>query len=85
MIDNIHIHIMPMMNPDGSVVAMPEDCTGSAGTTNHNQVDLDYNFRSKFHIEDHREIGHNTFPTLKLTWKLVWISVTNIGHLIGQV
>ena len=47
LVNNTRIHIMPMMNPDGTVRAVEGDCSSDNGKLNANGVDLYRDFEGK--------------------------------------
>ncbi|KAF7490277.1 Carboxypeptidase -like protein [Sarcoptes scabiei] len=49
LVDNLRIHIVPTMNPDGFDRAIEGDCMGIEGRENANQIDLNRNFPDQFY------------------------------------
>lgn len=48
MIDHSEIHILPLLNPEGSMLSKQGDCDGKTGSLNGNDVDLDTNFPGNY-------------------------------------
>lgn len=54
-VDNIRIHILPTMNPDGYEKAKEGDFDGTVGRENSNNVDLNRNFPDQFHVTENNK------------------------------
>ncbi|KAJ6221517.1 hypothetical protein RDWZM_000062 [Blomia tropicalis] len=48
LVNNVRLHILPSLNPDGYAIANMGDCDGVIGRANANQIDLNRNFPDQF-------------------------------------
>ena len=68
LVDNLRIHIVPTINPDGYEDAMEGECMGLIGRSNANKIDLNRNFPDQF---IHNDV--NEEPEIETTIVMQWI------------
>lgn len=67
LVDNLRIHILPALNPDGYAEALEGDCDGIVGRTNANGFDLNRNFPDRFVTN-----GLNSIPQIETLNVMKW-------------
>uniref|UniRef100_A0A0R3RU60 Peptidase_M14 domain-containing protein n=1 Tax=Elaeophora elaphi TaxID=1147741 RepID=A0A0R3RU60_9BILA len=70
LVDNVRIHIMPSINPDGYEWGNEGDRSGYAGRSNYHGVDLNRNFPARF--PSHRETSGGVFVEKETMAAMKW-------------
>ncbi|KAM3720426.1 Carboxypeptidase [Dirofilaria immitis] len=70
LVNNVRIHIMPSMNPDGYELGIEGDRSGFTGRSNDRGIDLNRNFPARF--PSHREISGGMSPEKETLAVMKW-------------
>ena len=60
-VDNVRLHVMPSMNPDGYEISILGDVEGVVGRENADKVDLNRNFPDQYRTTNVRKINFYIF------------------------